>query len=111
MPEVFYVFVVLGGVGFVVALALGLAFASTWTRFVLLGALGLALSLVADWAGLDSEHCEGECYGDLVRWRTSSAGASVSHWPESSAGLTVGAPREAEAAHRRARRTREPRGA
>lgn len=86
MPEAFYVLAVLGGVGFVVALALGLAFASTWTRFVLLGALGLAVSLVADWAGLDSEHCEGECYGDLVRlanlagWGVGLALAGVVRW-------------------------------
>jgi hypothetical protein len=86
VPEVFYVFVVLGGVGFVVGLALGLAFASTRTRFVLLVALGLALSLAADSAGLDSEHCEGECYGDLVRlanlagWGVGLAVAGVLRW-------------------------------
>jgi hypothetical protein len=86
MPEAFYVLVVLGGVGFVVALALGLAFASTWTRFVLLVALGLALSLVADWAGRDSEHCEGECYCDLVRlanlpgWGVGLVVAGVVRW-------------------------------
>ena len=86
MPEVFSVFVVLGGVGVVVALVVGLALASTRKRFVLLVALGLALSLVADWAGLDSEHCEDECYGDLVRlanlagWGVGLAVAGVLRW-------------------------------
>ena len=64
MPEAVYVFIALGGVGFLLALALGLAFASTLTRFVLLVALGLALSLAAERAGLG---CDGDCLGDFVR--------------------------------------------
>ena len=66
MPEAVYVFIALGGVGFLLALALGLAFASTLTRFVLLVALGLALSLAAERAGLGSDDC-GDCLGDFVR--------------------------------------------
>jgi hypothetical protein len=67
VPEAIYVFIALGGVGFVLALALGLAVASTITRFVLLVALGLSLSLAAERAGLGSDDCEGECLGDFVR--------------------------------------------
>ena len=65
--EAVYPFVFLGGVGFVAALLLALAFATTQTRVVLLVALGVALYGVADLAGVDSEDCEGECYGDIVR--------------------------------------------
>jgi hypothetical protein len=67
VPEAVYVFTALGGVGFVLALALGLAVASALTRFVLLVALGLALSLATERAGLGSDDCEGDCLGDFVR--------------------------------------------